>query len=217
MNHQVQATDIASQKRKFPYLAPQFHTLPTINVGPGRLYLSFWREGISIDAHYLSDAPDWSQGYVECVGAECPACKAGYVKEHFYLIPALDRVRHQLVLLRVPPVRGPGTLATALDEILNHPEKGRLIARISGVNQQQHRVRILVTPKDDQSLLGAAKTFSWALDNQELDLTACVAKLSADEMAEHPHIGEALKLEALPDARILEGYKEHKPKGGDES
>ena len=66
-------------------------------------YVSFFTgDGVRVDAHYLEEAEDWSPGYAQCTGDDCPACAAGINRSRFLLLPVVDRVEGKVKLLRVP-------------------------------------------------------------------------------------------------------------------
>ena len=64
-------------------------------------------DGVCVDAHYLEEAEDWSPGYIQCTGDDCPACAAGINRSRFLLLPVVDRVEGKVKLLRVPAQKGP--------------------------------------------------------------------------------------------------------------
>ena len=174
-------------------------SLRVLTISQGRAYLSFWTNlGKPVVAHYFNDTSYWASGPYRCLGDGCPACSAGIAKHRYSLVPALDRLTSETVLLRIPTQRGPGRLATELDKVLYHPNKQHLIARITRNDRRQFEVNVLNASRSDRSLLFAAKQFKWQMDNQELDLTASIANISAVEMASHPCIASALEMEAMP-------------------
>ena len=173
-------------------------SLRVMSVGRDAAYVGlFTKEGIPVTAHYLEDAHDWSSGYVRCLGEDCPACKTGLQQNRFLLLPVLDRITGTVALLRVSAVKGPGKLATELGKVLAQPDMDQMIAKITRDGRYNFSVTVLPTGEHDPEAIRAVQSFKEQVDSGLVNLTASVTEVSAEEMAEHPHIAKTLKLEGL--------------------
>jgi len=161
-------------------------------------YVSFFTgDGVRVDAHYLEEAEDWSPGYVQCIGDDCPACAAGINRSRFLLLPVVDRVEGKVKLLRIPAPKGPGKLLTEIMKILGLENRDDVIAKITREGRFAYQVEPKPAPELDPEVIRAVKRFKESLDEGGIDLTDSVTKFTADEIATHPKIAQRLRLEGV--------------------
>ena len=161
-------------------------------------YVSFFTgDGVRVDAHFLEEAEDWSPGYVQCIGDDCPACAAGINRSRFLLLPVVDRVEGKVKLLRVPAQKGPGKLLTEIMKILGLENRDDVIAKITREGRFAYQVEPKPAPELDPEVIRAVKRFRESLDEGGIDLTDSVTKFTADEIATHPSIAKRLDLEGV--------------------
>ena len=154
-------------------------------------------DGVCVDAHYLEEAEDWSPGYIQCTGDDCPACAAGINRSRFLLLPVVDRVEGKVKLLRVPAQKGPGKLLTEIMKVLGLENRDDVIAKITREGRYAYLVEPKPSPELDPEIIRAVRRFKELIDDGGIDLTDSVTKFTADEIATHPKIAQRLRLEGV--------------------
>ena len=62
-------------------------SLAVLKLSGEPVYVSFFTDqGADVTAHYLERTETWAGGYVNCVGAGCPACAAQIDRKRFVLL-----------------------------------------------------------------------------------------------------------------------------------
>lgn len=69
----------------------------------------FTADAVPVSAHYLPATDTWDGTYAQCLGEDCPACKAGILRSDYLLLPVVDRVEGQVKVLRITRKKGPAS------------------------------------------------------------------------------------------------------------
>jgi hypothetical protein len=154
----------------------------------------FTKDGAEVTAHYLSGTDTWERGFVHCLGADCPACAAEIKPSRYLLLPIVDLVDATIKVLRVPAKKGVGTLKTELLKVLELPNCGEIVTKITR-KQYNYTVDAVRENALNPDVTAAIKRFIEQLEAGVVDLTSVVTRMSASEMLEHEGIAKRLELE----------------------
>lgn len=167
-----------------------------MSIGKDAAYLGlFTKDGFRAKVHWIKEAPGWEPGFVHCLGDDCPACKAGLQTSNYILLPVLDRITAEVSLLRVSSVRGPGKLVTELGKVLGLPELENAIIKISRENRYNYKVDVVGEAEHDPDAIRAVQKFKEQVAAGLSDPLSSITTMSAEEMADHPHIEKILRLQ----------------------
>lgn len=167
-----------------------------LRIGKDAIYVSFFtNDGVPVTTHYLDEAEDWAAGYVHCTGKDCPACKAGLTASRFLLLPVFDRIEGKIAVLRVSTQKGAGKLATEMGKVLSLPDRDKVIAKITRDSRYTYTVEPKPAPEHDPQIQHLVQAFIEGVKAGLIDLTDCIRKVPAEELAKHPRIARVLALE----------------------
>jgi hypothetical protein len=173
--------------------APSSLTVVKLSAEP--VYVSlFTDQGTDVTAHYLERTESWGGGYVNCIGAGCPACAAQIDRKRFVLLPVADLTNARIKVFRVPSEKGPGKLLTEMLKVLGL-ETATIVTKISRTSNYQYIVDAHRQDALGPDVMAAIKRFVDQLDAKIIDLRSVVTKLPAAEIAQHERIAKRLALE----------------------
>jgi hypothetical protein len=154
------------------------------------VYVSlFTTQGVEVTAHRL-DGTD----FVHCLGKDCPACAAQLKPGLYLLLPLVDLVDATIKILRVPTKKGAGTLKTEILKVLQLPNCGEIVTKIS---RKKFHYTVDAVREDalNPDVTAAIKRFVEQLEAGLVDITSVVTRMSASEMLQHEGIAKRLELE----------------------
>jgi hypothetical protein len=162
------------------------------------VYVSlFTDQGADVTTHYLEHTETWAGGYVDCLGAGCPACTAQIDRKRFVLLPVADLTDARIKILRVPSEKGPGKLLTEILKVLSLADRTEIVTKISRTKGFQYVVHAVRQDALSPDVAAAISRFVDNLNAKVIDLRSVVTSLSAAEMAAHERIAKRLDLEGL--------------------
>jgi hypothetical protein len=170
-------------------------SLGFVRIGTDANFISvFTADAVPITAHYLPATDTWDKTYVQCLGEDCPACKAGLKRSDYLLLPVVDRVEGLVKVLRITRKKGPGQLLTELGQVLAMPGRERLVVRIIRTENYIHRVAIASESDLAPDLVEAVKAFSEKVTQGVLDVSKVISRFTAEELLTHTGIAKRLSL-----------------------
>lgn len=169
--------------------------LETLRIGADASFVSLFTGDVApLSYHYLERDGDWDGTYAQCLGAECPACKAGLTKTDGLLLPVMDRLDGRVKVMRITRQKGPGKLLTELGQILAMPNRDRLVVRITRDRNYVNHVAIEAEESIDPDLAQAVATFMEKVESGVIEIPSVIPFFSAEEMATHGRIAKRLSL-----------------------
>lgn len=136
--------------------------------------------------------PDQSvSSYVICAGEGCPLCAIGDRAKEYVLLPVIEIQSSSVKVLRIPPGRGPGTLASQIAPFLRKTNSTDTAALISRSGTTYTVVEKALSAHADRGV-DAVKAYEAAV-KEGLKLADTFKSFSIEELAEIPRVRRLLE------------------------